>query len=207
MLLTLEEPPTNIKVGWKEHMSIFTNELKNLRALGLTNINPVLKQAFDLLNLNRLSSGMDTFGQGRCPFYLEPSIIIFLTDGCQLLNSANAYDKLSLPLTNCLMDSELTVEPFRWDQRFFLVSMSMSAVPVQELNQNTFIPYAGQSPVNSMCEVTGGRSYLISTQRMLYQCLESMVAKIQAGVVVNFEKYGSDPLALKADELKLERMG
>lgn len=63
MLLTLDEPPSNIKVGWKEHMSIFTNELKNLKALGLTNINPVLKQAFDLLNLNRLSSGMDTFGQ------------------------------------------------------------------------------------------------------------------------------------------------
>ena len=63
MLLTLDEPPTNIKVGWKEHMSIFTSELKNLRAMSLTNINPVLKQAFDLLNLNRLSSGMDTFGQ------------------------------------------------------------------------------------------------------------------------------------------------
>ena len=63
MLLTLEEPPLNIKVGWKEHMSIFTSALKNLRAMGLTNINPVLKQAFDLLNLNRLSSGMDTFGQ------------------------------------------------------------------------------------------------------------------------------------------------
>jgi hypothetical protein len=63
MLLTLDEPPTNIKVGWKEHMTIFTNELKNLKAVGLTNINPVLKQSFDLLNLNRLSSGMDTFGQ------------------------------------------------------------------------------------------------------------------------------------------------
>jgi hypothetical protein len=63
MLLTLDEPPSNIKVGWKEHMSIFNMELKNLKAFGLTNINPVIKQAFDLLNLNRLSSGMDTFGQ------------------------------------------------------------------------------------------------------------------------------------------------
>ncbi len=86
MLLTLDEPPTNIKVGWKEHMSIFTNELKNLRASALTNINPVLKQAFDLLNLNRLSAGMDTFGQGRCPFYLEPSLIILITDGGKLMN-------------------------------------------------------------------------------------------------------------------------
>ena len=67
MLLTLDDPPTNIKVGWKEHMSIFTNELKNLKATGLTNINPVIKQAFDLLNLNRLSAGMDTFGQVTKP--------------------------------------------------------------------------------------------------------------------------------------------
>ena len=64
MLLTLDEPPTNIKVGWKESMAIFTNELKNLKAVGLTNVGAVLKQSFDLLNLNRLSAGMETYGQG-----------------------------------------------------------------------------------------------------------------------------------------------
>jgi integrator complex subunit 6 len=48
-----------------------------------------------------------------------------------------------------------------------------------------------------MCEVTGGRSYLISSQRMLFQCLESLVAKIQAGVVLNFEKFGNDPQPIK----------
>jgi hypothetical protein len=75
-------------------MTIFTNELKNLKATGLTNINPVLKQSFDLLNLNRLSSGMDTFGQGRCPFYLEPSLIIFITDNSQLISMSSTYDEV-----------------------------------------------------------------------------------------------------------------
>ena len=28
MLLTLDEPPSNIKVGWKESMAMFTNQLK-----------------------------------------------------------------------------------------------------------------------------------------------------------------------------------
>ena len=69
MLLTLDEPPTNIKVGWKEHMVIFTSELKNLKATGVTNLGPVLKQAFDLLNLNRLFTGMDTYGQVKLYFY------------------------------------------------------------------------------------------------------------------------------------------
>ena len=77
-------------------MTIFTNELKNLKATGLTNINPILKQAFDLLNLNRLSAGMDTFGQGRCPFYLEPSIIVFITDSSQLMNMTSTYDEVKI---------------------------------------------------------------------------------------------------------------
>jgi integrator complex subunit 6 len=94
------------------------------------------------------------------------------------------------------MGSELTIEPFRWDQRFFLISMNMCSVPYVEPSQTTFVPYSN-SPINSMCEVTGGRSYLISSQRMLYQCLESLVAKIQPGVVMNFEKFGNDPPPLK----------
>jgi integrator complex subunit 6 len=40
---------------------------------------------------------------------------------------------------------------------------------------------------------------LISSQRMLYQCLESLVAKIQPGVVLNFEKYGNDPVPIRDD--------
>lgn len=38
-----------------------------------------------------------------------------------------------------------------------------------------------------------GRSYCVRTQRMLNQCLESLVQKVQSGVVINFEKNGPDP--------------
>lgn len=37
-------------------------ELKNLQATGLTNLGSSLKQAFDLLNLYRLQSGIDNYG-------------------------------------------------------------------------------------------------------------------------------------------------
>lgn len=37
-----------------------------------------------------------------------------------------------------------------------------------------------------------GRSYVISSQRALLQCLESLVQKIQIGVVVNLEKVISE---------------
>lgn len=51
-----------------------------------------------------------------------------------------------------------------------------------------------------------GRSYCVRTQRMLNQCLESLVQKVQSGVVINFEKTGPDPLPVgegKVDNLFL----
>lgn len=39
------------------------NELKNLQPTGLTSLGSALKQTFDLLNVNRLHSGIDNYGQ------------------------------------------------------------------------------------------------------------------------------------------------
>lgn len=44
------------------------------------------------------------------------------------------------------------------------------------------------SPIERMCEVTGGRSYRIKSQYVLNQCIESLVQKVQPGVVVQFEQ-------------------
>ena len=38
-------------------------ELKNLQASGLSMLGPALKYTFDLLNVNRMQSGIDTYGQ------------------------------------------------------------------------------------------------------------------------------------------------
>lgn len=46
------------------------NELKNLQATGLTNLGSAMKQAFDLLNLYRLQSGIDNYGMVRLYFLL-----------------------------------------------------------------------------------------------------------------------------------------
>jgi hypothetical protein len=42
---------------------MFMSELKNLQASGLTTLGHALRTAFDLLNLNRLVSGIDNYGQ------------------------------------------------------------------------------------------------------------------------------------------------
>ena len=50
-----------------------------------------------------------------------------------------------------------------------------------------------QSPIDAICEVTGGWSYAVTSARVLHQCIESLVQKLQSGVVIHFEKIGSNP--------------
>uniref|UniRef100_A0A3B3ZIM0 VWFA domain-containing protein n=1 Tax=Periophthalmus magnuspinnatus TaxID=409849 RepID=A0A3B3ZIM0_9GOBI len=199
MLVTFDDPPYGVKAGWKENHATFMCELKNLQASGLTTLGHALRTAFDLLNLNRLVSGIDNYGQGRNPFFLEPSIIITITDGNKLTHSSGVPDELHLPLHSPLAGSELTKEPFRWDQRLFALVLRLPGAAAPDSEQLGSVPN-DDSAITQMCEVTGGRSYSVLTQRMLNQCLESLVQKVQSGVVINFEKTGPDPPPLGEGE-------
>ncbi|XP_029315384.1 integrator complex subunit 6 [Cottoperca gobio] len=196
MLVNFEDVPFGIKAGWKESHATFMTELRNLQAAGLTAIGHSLRTAFDLLNLNRLVTGIDNYGQGRNPFFLEPAIIIAITDGNKLTSGGGVQDELHLPLTTPLPGSELTKEPFRWDQRLFALVLRIPGNASVEPEPLGGVP-PDDSPITPMCEVTGGRSYSVFSQRMLNQCLESLVQKIQSGVVINFEKTGPDPPPLE----------
>ncbi len=87
--------------------------------------------------------------------------------------------------------SELTREPFRWDQRLYALVLRMAGTP--PLSQETGHVASDGSPIDAMCEVTGGRSYAVTSQRVLHQCIDSLVQKLQSGVVIHFEKIGADP--------------
>ncbi|XP_078544704.1 integrator complex subunit 6-like isoform X2 [Lissotriton helveticus] len=198
MLVTFDDAPYGIKAGWKENHATFMDELKNLQASGLTTLGQALRSSFDLLNVNRLVSGIDNYGQGRNPFFLEPSILITITDGNKLTSSAGVQEELHLPLNSPLPGSELTKEPFRWDQRLFALVLRLPGASSVESEQLGSVPM-DESAITQMCEVTGGRSYCVRTQRMLNQCLESLAQKVQSGVVINFEKTGPDPSSTAED--------
>ncbi|PKU39942.1 hypothetical protein llap_9757 [Limosa lapponica baueri] len=190
--------------GWKENHATFMNELKNLQAEGLTTLGQSLRTAFDLLNLNRLVTGIDNYGQGRNPFFLEPAIIITVTDGSKLTTTSGIQEELHLPLNSPLPGSELTKEPFRWDQRLFALVLRLPGITAPESEQMTGVP-VDDSAITPMCEVTGGRSYCVCSPRMLNQCLESLVQKVQSGVVINFEKAGPDPSPIDDGQVDISR--
>lgn len=81
--------------GWKENLATFMNELKNLQCCTMTTMGVAVKQSFDILNINRMTSGIDTYGQGRCPFFLETSVIVLITDGGKL-STGNCTKKQSI---------------------------------------------------------------------------------------------------------------
>lgn len=58
---------------------------------------------------------------------------------------------------NCpIPGSELTREPFRWDQRLFSLVLRLAGTPAVE--RDTGLVPSDSSPIDAMCEVTGGKS-------------------------------------------------
>eukprot|EP00092_Neocalanus_flemingeri_P038383 GFUD01041786.1.p1 GENE.GFUD01041786.1~~GFUD01041786.1.p1 ORF type:complete len:1026 (+),score=311.51 GFUD01041786.1:642-3719(+) len=209
MLLTFDEFPRNIKAGWKENLATFMTELKNLEAAGMTTMGSALKAVFDTLNINRMQSGIDMYGQGRYPYYLEPAVIVVVTDGGKLTTLNTVQRELNLPMTagavggmSGVPGAEMTREPFRWDQRLYALVLRMAGhPPMSGAGGESGHVASDHSPIDAMCEVTGGRSYAVTSSRVLHQCIESLVQKLQSGVVIHFEKIGSDPPLLPDTDL------
>ncbi|PIO37221.1 hypothetical protein AB205_0066330 [Aquarana catesbeiana] len=93
--------------------------------------------------------------KGRNPFFLEPAIIIAITDGSKLTTNSGVQEELHLPLMSPLPGSELTKEPFRWDQRLFALVLRIPGATSVEQEQVTAVQL-DDSSITPMCDVTGG---------------------------------------------------
>lgn len=73
---------------------------------------------------------------------------------CELINYLSLL-QLHLPLTTPLPGSELTKEPFRWDQRLFSLVLRIPGHASPDPEPIGGVPL-DPSPITPMCEVTGG---------------------------------------------------
>lgn len=76
---------------------------------------------------------------------------------CQVLKNIlqSFFSQLHLPLNSPLPGSELTKEPFRWDQRLFALVLRLPGAASAEPEQLGSVP-TDESAITQMCEVTGG---------------------------------------------------
>lgn len=76
-----------------------------------------------------------------------------------------------------LSGAELTKEPFRWDQRLFSLVLRLSGTPAVE--RDIGLVASDASPIDAMCEVTGGKEDNISEINLhlfsRFQILYSMI--------------------------------
>lgn len=88
-----------------------------------------------------------------CGFKVGVINVAFIV--CGNLTSFSFSFQLHLPLNSPLPGSELTKEPFRWDQRLFALVLRLPGTMSVESEQLTGVPL-DDSAITPMCEVTGG---------------------------------------------------
>ena len=85
---------------------------------------------------------------------------------CHLSQGVALYTQLNLPMNHVVPGSELTKEPFRWDQRLFGLVLRLPAVPPSAEMTQGIIPSADDAAVDAMCEVTGGQYRRLSVDAL-----------------------------------------
>ena len=138
-------------------------DVLQVTAVDLGRPGETLKHAFELINLYRLQSKIDTFGAGRNPAFNEPTAVVVLTDGGGSVTAEGLSTTISVPL-GTKPGAELVKEPFRWDQRVFAVTLCPSP-PASGGGGAAAAAAVPESPFAAMCEVTGGKAFLATTAK------------------------------------------
>ena len=125
-----------IKIGWSDSTNSFAflNALRNLGSSDLTILGLGLRTAFDLLNQYRVQYNTDSYGQGRYPHRCEPASVIVFTDGSGLTSTSGVSESLVLPSSSRSYSSQLTMEPFRWEQRVFCCLLKLPSISPSSTN-------------------------------------------------------------------------
>lgn len=122
-----------LQVGWPElrQGANLVEALKNLKATDFSRPGEALKTSLDLMNLFRLKNGIDNYAKGRNPWFSHNSVILAITDGGLSTSAKGTTGPFSLPLADPKAGSELTMEPFRWDQRLYNITLRVSGTGVR----------------------------------------------------------------------------
>lgn len=184
---------SGIVCGWKDSPAKFIPELKALKAEHTSDIGGAIATAFDLLNMHRLFTGIDVYGQGRKPWINASSGVVVLTDGGVFCNMEGVQNTLELRNSTLYVNpaQTLTPEPYRWDQRVFcLINSLPRSVGAPPEPRNT----ESAKQLQKLCGETGGACYYPTSMKLLLQSIENIVDRSSfSGVTVCLKNTQNPP--------------
>ncbi|KAF0989883.1 hypothetical protein HZS_4447, partial [Henneguya salminicola] len=122
---------TTYMSGFKENVEKLLATLKLIKCFGTSKLTNCLRDTFELINIHRINTGIETFSFGRKPFFLEPCTIIIFTNGRNSLFDSNK-NIIDLNLTSQFEGTELYFEPYRWDEKLFAIRYIIDASCVNQ---------------------------------------------------------------------------
>ena len=75
---------------------------------------------------------------------------------CKVFKMVLSSYQVNIPGNSVVPGSELTKEPFRWDQRIFSLVIRLPASIPPDASAFPYIPSAENTAIEAMCDVTGG---------------------------------------------------
>ncbi|DAZ96772.1 TPA: hypothetical protein N0F65_005770 [Lagenidium giganteum] len=173
-----------VRVGWDQstNKDAFLSELKNLRATDLSDVGGALKQAFELMNQIRLQFNWDNYGLGRTPWNTNMGVCILLTDATSLSTLDGLVQESLVIPPSTAVGAELTMEPYRWDQRLFTIALKLSAT----VNAGKSQP-ACPTDLMALSEATGGMLFMPTSKSSVEQSIDQVILKLKSGAVIKLK--------------------
>ena len=128
-----------------------------------------LGKTFEILNKHRLNSGIDNFGCGMAPWMTNPTFI-FIFISIASLPGLKGSMKLEQQQGSI---NELIKEPYRWDQKVFLVIIDLNTQKEKKKNIIKNIP----EDLKHLCFNTGGDIIILQSLKETVETFKSTVIR------------------------------
>jgi len=198
-LVTTENGPEAVKIGWRDNYEQFVYAVKQLRAQDCGDVSSALQRAFTVVNERRLITNVDTYGMGRTPWMSEQAAFIILVDGSHSFSPTFKrlfVQHLLLSAPSSVPDADLNIGLCRWDQRcfaFFLRfpsalhnddSRSVETVQQETLAEtNNNYKMEEQHEVSAICAQSGGRVAVCESLKHLLQHFDALANALLRPVI------------------------
>jgi hypothetical protein len=177
MLLNTGPDRSCILSLYGEPAIVLETALKNIQVSDTPrDVSYAISLAFTTINKYRMRNGTDQFCGGRKPWVLEPTNVIFLTTGKSLEGKGILLSKGSMSA-----GSDLYLEPFRWDQKFFtfLIDRPSTSSQAEQVDSKTI-----SIELLALAEATGGEVIVCKGLQNTVKNVKLMVHKLLTPSVV-----------------------